>query len=145
MLDNYLIVSKEVLPEIFEKVIKVKQMMSCGEFDQVSEAVKKVGLSRSTYYKYKDHVFIPTESSLERKALISFVLSDEKGLLSEVLNLVSNNGCNILTINQNIPINGKASVIISVDVREMNVEIEELISMISRIKKVSKASLISIE
>ena len=57
MLKDYLIVHKDVLPDVFEKVVQVKKMMEQGEEIQVSDAVKKVGLSRSTYYKYKDDVF----------------------------------------------------------------------------------------
>lgn len=145
MLDEYLIVSKQILPDYFDKVIKVKEMIESGEFTQVSEAVKKVGISRSTFYKYRDYVFKPAGSNLERRALISFILNDEKGMLSEVLNTFSNCGCNIITINQNIPINGKASVVISVDVREMNLEINELINKLQQLANVRRVSLISIE
>lgn len=146
MLENYLIVSKEVLPDIFEKVIEVKKMMDSGMYTQVSDAVKKVGLSRSTYYKYKDHVFEPSMSTmLERKALISFTLSHEKGILSDVLNTLSSFGCNILTINQNIPIQRKASVIISIDVQDMHGEIQMLLDALQGIAGVSKVVLLSIE
>ena len=89
MLKDYLIVHKDVLPDVFEKVVQVKKMMEQGEEIQVSDAVKKVGLSRSTYYKYKDHVFSSSENMKERRAVISFMLSHEKGLLSEVLALIT--------------------------------------------------------
>ena len=146
MLENFLIVNKEVLPDVFHKVVEVKQMMDAGEYTQVSEAVKKVGISRSAFYKYKDHVFVPSSTTvLERKALISFVLSDEKGILSEVLNTISNFGCNVLTINQNIPIQKKASVIMSIDIKEMKDEIHELLRLLNTIKGVSKVTLMSIE
>jgi len=146
MLKNYLIVNKEVLPEVFHKVVEVKQMMDSGEYTQVSEAVKKVGISRSAYYKYKDHVFVPTSSTLlERKALISLTLNDEKGILSIVLNTVSSFNCNILTINQNIPIHNKASVMISIDVKDMKDDIEVLLQTLNTIKGVTKVALMSIE
>ena len=146
MLENFLIVNREVLPEVFDKVIMVKQMMDSGEYTQVSDAVKQVGISRSAYYKYKDHVFIPSATTLlERKALISFVLSDERGILSEVLNTISNYGCNIMTINQNIPMQRKASVILSMGVKEMKGEIHPLLKQLSNIQGVSKVNLMSIE
>jgi len=146
MLENFLIVNREVLPEVFDKVIKVKQMMENGEYSQVSEAVKKVGISRSAYYKYKDHVFVPSATTLlERIALISFVLSDERGILSEALNTISNYGCNIMTINQNIPMQKKASVILSIGVKEMKGEIHTLLKQLGEIKGVSKVNLMSIE
>lgn len=145
MLDDYLIVNKEILPDVFEKVIQVKQMMEHGDELQVSDAVKKVGLSRSTYYKYKDHVFAASQNLKERKAVISFMLSHEKGLLSEVLNIITSVMGNIITINQNIPIHSKASVTISIDVSEITVPIDELINRISTVRGISRVNLISLE
>lgn len=145
MLKDYLIVNKEVLPEVFEKVILVKRMMEQGEEIQISEAVKKVGLSRSAYYKYKDHVFEASENVKERKAVLAFMLSHEKGLLSEVLHELSRFHCNILTINQNIPIHGKASVTISIDISDMEEAIEALINTIASLKGVNRVNLISLE
>ena len=145
MLNEYLIVNKEVLPEVFEKVVQVKRMMEQGETLQVSDAVKKVGLSRSAYYKYKDHVFEASENIKERKAVLAFMLSHEKGLLSEVLHVLSASHCNIITINQNIPIRGKASVTISIDISDLNGAIEELVNQISLLHGVNRVSLISLE
>lgn len=145
MLNNYLIVNKEVLPEIFLKVIEVKEMMEEGSCSQVSEAVKKVGISRSAYYKYKDHVHTINKSNMERKAVISFSLSHKKGVLSEVLHELNSWKCNIITINQNIPIRNQAKVTISIDVSEMTILIEQLVTEISKVNGVSKCSLIAIE
>lgn len=145
MLENYLIVNKEVLPEVFEKVIQVKKMMEQGEELQVSDAVKKVGLSRSTYYKYKDHVYATSDNVKERKAVLSFMLSHQKGLLSEVLNVITSCRCNVITINQNIPIHGKANVTISVDVSEMDVSVEILMNRIAALKGVNRSVLLSLE
>ncbi len=145
MLDEYLIVNKEVLPEVFEKVVQVKRMMEQGETLQVSEAVKKVGLSRSAYYKYKDHVFEASENVKERKAVLAFMLSHEKGLLSEVLHVLSDSHCNIITINQNIPIRKKASVTISIDISDLKDTIEEVVNRIANLRGVNRVSLISLE
>ncbi len=145
MLDDYLIVHKDVLSDVFEKVIKVKAMMEQGEEVQVSDAVKKVGLSRSTYYKYKDHVFQASDNLKERKAVFAFMLSHEKGLLSEVLNIITSCYCNIITINQNIPIHHKANVTISVDISEMRVSVDELIQRMTTVKGINKVTLISLE
>lgn len=145
MLHEYLIVNKDVLPEVFEKVVEVKRMMEQGETLQVSEAVKKVGLSRSAYYKYKDHVFEASQNIKERKAVLAFMLSHEKGLLSEVLHVISDSHCNIITINQNIPIRGKASVTISFDISDLSGNIEDLVQKISSLHGVNRVSLISLE
>ena len=145
MLKDYLIVHKDVLPDVFEKVVLVKKMMEQGEEIQVSDAVKKVGLSRSTYYKYKDHVFASSENMKERRAVISFMLSHEKGLLNEVLSLITSARCNIITINQNLPIHGKANVTISIDISDMEQSPSRLVEELSTLKGVSKTTLLSLE
>lgn len=145
MLKDYLIVHKDVLPEVFEKVVQVKKMMEQGDEIQVSDAVKKVGLSRSTYYKYKDHVFSSSENVKERRAVISFMLSHEKGLLSEVLQLLSTVHSNIMTINQSIPIHGKANVTLSIDISDMEISPSSLTEKLAELKGVSKVVLLALE
>ena len=145
MSEKYLIVSKEILPDVYDKVIEARNYINDGSAKGVSEAVKMVGISRSTYYKYKDYVFSPSDSALGRKAVIALMLKHKKGVLSEVLNLLSSEKVNILTINQSIPINGKASVNISLDVSEMIISIEDLILKLKEADGVSSAKLLSIE
>jgi len=124
MKGKYLIVDKAILPDYFEKVIEARTLLRDGKFQNVSEAVKEVGISRSTYYKYKDFVFSPSDSNIGRKALISIMLEDKKGALSEILNFLYSVECNIITINQNIPINEVASIIISMDISDTKTPIE---------------------
>lgn len=145
MLTNYLIVDEALLPEVFSKVIEVKKSLDTGLFNHVSDAIKHVGISRSAYYKYKDHVFSTQDMALERKALISFILSDKKGILSYVLKVISENGGNVLTINQNIPIQKKANVLISLDIKDLQIPIQELLTLIEVIDGVSKIKLVSID
>ena len=89
MLKGYLIVDKAVLPDFFSKVVEARQLLESGKFGQVSEAVKEVGISRSTYYKYKDHILEPTDLTVGRKAVLSMLLSHEAGALSKVLGTIS--------------------------------------------------------
>lgn len=145
MVNQYYIVSKEVLPEVFTKVIEVKRMMEMGEYTQISDAVRHVGLSRSAYYKYKDHVFEVGTDSMGRKAVISFLLSHEQGRLSEVLQVITSLHGNILTIQQNIPIHAKASVSICMDITELSVAPDQLCAVIGKQEGVSKVQLIAFE
>ena len=142
---EFLIVSKEILPDYYDKVIEARNLLSEGKVKGVSEAVKMVGISRSTYYKYKDVVFTPSENSMGRKALISVMLAHKKGALSEVLNYISSVNGNILTINQNIPINDVASVIISMDISETTITIEEIIVALKKFDFVKSAKLVAME
>lgn len=145
MLKKYLIVSKKILPDVYEKVIEARNLINNGSVKGISEAVKNVGISRSTYYKYKDYVFSPSENSIGRKAVITMMLRHEKGVLSNVLNYLSAVNANILTINQSIPINGKASVSVSLDISDITQSVDDMIIETKKIKGVSAVKLISIE
>ena len=86
---EYLLVHKSVLPNSFSKVVEAKELLRSGEAVDVSEAVRKVGLSRSTYYKYKDYIFEPEESDSVRTAVVSVVLKHEPGVLGGMLTRLS--------------------------------------------------------
>jgi chorismate mutase len=145
MKGKYLIVDKAILPDYFEKVIEARTLLRDGKFQNVSEAVKEVGISRSTYYKYKDFIFSPSDSNIGRKALISIMLEDKKGALSEILNFFYSLECNIITINQNIPINEVASIIISMDISDTKIPIEEILTSLKNISYVVSARLVALE
>ena len=145
MLKKYLIVSKKILPDVYEKVIEARNLINTGSAKGISEAVKSVGISRSTYYKYKDYVFSPDENQIGRKAVISMMLRHEKGVLSNVLNYLSQEHANILTINQSIPINGRASVNVSLDISDISKSIDDVILEMKKIKGASSVKLLSVE
>lgn len=145
MLGNYLIVSKDILPDYYEKVVEARNLINEGSVKGVSEAVKIVGISRSTYYKYKDYIFTPQENALGRKAVISLLLSHEKGILSEVINRISASNINILTITQSLPINRKASVVLSIDLSDLSRNIHDVVEEMGQLNGVNYARLISVE
>ena len=142
---KFLVVDKSILPDYLEKVIEVRNLLAEGKVQNVSDAVKIVGISRSTYYKYKDFVFLPSDNALGKKALISLMLEHEKGALSEVLNFLSSVNCNIITINQNIPINEVASIIISMDISDTKTPIEEILVNLKTVKYVVSSKLVALE
>lgn len=143
MLENFLIVNKAILPDYYEKVVEARNLVNDGM--GVSEAVKIVGISRSTYYKYKEYIFVPQANATGRRAIVSLLLMHEKGILSEVLNDISNLNINILSISQSIPLNQKASVEISMDITDMMESIDELLSRLENLDGVVRAFLIAIE
>lgn len=111
----------------------------------MSHAVKLAGISRSTYYKYKDYILEPTELDSGRKAVLSMLLDHEPGVLSTLLTRISEKGGSVLTINQNMPIHGKASVTIGLDVSEMNAGTDELVEAVASVPGVDNARLVAIE
>lgn len=145
MLENYLIIHKDILPDYYEKVIEARRLVESGKVKDVSQAVKQVGISRSTYYKYKDYILEPTELDSGRKAVLSMLLDHEPGVLSTLLTRISEKGGSVLTINQNMPIHGKASVTIGLDVSEMNAGTDELVEAVASVPGVDNARLVAIE
>lgn len=145
MKGDYLIVHKKILPVYYEKVLQARNLLESGAERDVSAAVRAVGISRSTYYKYKDYIYSPDGGEMGRKAVISMLLSHEIGVLSTALNRLSALGVNVLTITQSLPIRNVASVVMTLDVAQMSVAIEETIQALEDIPGVENAALISIE
>ena len=144
-MQKFYIVDSSILPEVLDNVIEARTLLLNGEVRQVSEAVKKVGISRGTYYKYKDYVFLPDKGLNARKAVISLMLHHDKGILSEVLQIMSQGNATILTINQNIPIHDWASVVISFDISDMNISIDELMEKLRICHGVNNPQLLAVE
>ena len=145
MLDNYLIIHKSILPEYYEKVLQARRLLEDGKVREVSQAVKQVGISRSTYYKYKDFILEPTDIAGGRKAVLSMMLTHEQGVLSSLLLEISKVGCSVLTITQSLPIRGKASVTMSLDISSMDTTLTELLKKIEHTPGVELARLVAVE
>ena len=145
MLDQYLIIHKSILPEYYEKVLEARHLLEDGRIKDVSQAVREVGISRSTYYKYKDYILEPTDFSGGRKAVLSMMLTHERGVLSALLIKISDARANVLTITQSLPIRNKASVTISLDLSGMKGNMSELVAALSETPGVEQVRLLAIE
>ena len=142
---RYYIVDSSILPETFGKVIQARNLLKSGQVKRISEAAHQVGISRGTYYKYKDAIFLSGRHQHDRKAVISFMLENQRGILSKVLAQISRTDASILTINQNIPIHNIASVVISIDLSSIHDTIGYLLNRIRSIQGTRKVHLVSIE
>ena len=145
MKGDYLIVHKKILPVYYEKVLEARNLLESGAERDVSAAVRAVGISRSTYYKYKDYIYSPDGGEMGRKAVISMLLSHEIGVLSTALNKLSEMHVSVLTITQSLPVRDVASVIVTLDVSQMIESIEEALRELTQIPGVENASLVAIE
>ncbi len=125
----YILADASILPEVFPKVLQTKRLLRSGKAATVHDAVRITGISRSAYYKYKDHIFPFNE--MQGILTVYFELMDIPGTLSEILGIVAKAGCNILTINQTIPINGVASITMTMQTEGMIMEFDELMELLS--------------
>ena len=144
MIKDYLIVNKKILPDYYSKVVEARILMESSQCKSVSDAVKKVGISRSTYYKYKDYIFTPSEN-YGRKFTLSFKLDDRPGILSNILNILRDHQTSIITIHQDIPINQAAIVIVTLDGKDLVLSIDELMALLEALDGVHGVHLIAME
>lgn len=127
-----LLVDTAVLPEVFLKVVEAKRLLAIGKVRNITEAAKAVGISRSAMYKYKDSVFIHNENIDENVVTLNTSLVDRPGVLSGFINELSHMGANILTVNQNIPVDGVAPVSVSARLGQ-NIETAGLVQRLERL------------
>jgi len=142
---RFLVIDKEILPDIFEKVVEAKELLRSNKVKGITEATKEVGISRSAFYKYKDYVYTLNDSNVGKKINISFLLTHQTGVLSSVLHIISSNNGNILTINQDAPINNFASVNIVFDITNISAKLDDIIHEIMNINGVEKLDILAME
>ena len=145
MLNEYLIVEKSALPDYFLKVVEARRLLESGACAQVIDAVHAVGISRSTYYKYKDKILEPSQLTVGRKASLMLQLNHRAGMLSKVLGTVSRCNANILTITQSLPIHGKASIMLSIDLGQLKGTVDGMTDELSAIDGVENVRLLALE
>ena len=126
---KYYVIKEKAVPEVLLKVIEAKRLMDMQELT-VQQATEKAGISRSSFYKYKDDIFPFHDTAKGRTITLVIKLDDEPGLLSVVLKTVAEFHANILTIHQSIPINGIASLTLSVDVLPQTGDVAEMLEHI---------------
>ena len=113
---KYYVVRERAVPEVLLKVVEAKRLLESNRVATVQEAAEKTGISRSSFYKYKDDIFPFHEETKGKTITFIIQMDDEPGLLSMVLQTIARFHGNILTIHQSIPINGVATLTLSVDI-----------------------------
>ena len=140
---KYYLVEADVLPEIFVKVVQAKELLETGEARTVAQAVDRVNISRSAFYKYKDSITAFQDLRSGRILTVSVLLRDQPGLLSRVLSVFARYGANILTINQSIPVNGCATITISAETAGMSESMEALLEQLRAGEGVLRAEVLA--
>lgn len=141
----YFVVKQRALPEVLLKVVEANRLIETQKATSVQEAVEKVGISRSSYYKYKDDIFPFHDSSQGTTITLSCQMDDEPGLLSELLKVVADFKANILTIHQSIPINGIASLSLSIQILDTTGDVAEMVAEMEKKKGVHTVKVLARE
>ena len=127
---KYFVVQQKAIPEVLLKVVEAKRLLESEKVLPIQEAVDAVGISRSSFYKYKDDIFPFHDNSQGTTITLTFQMDDEPGILSDVLKIIAEYRANILTIHQSIPINGIASLTLSIQVLQTTGDISRMIEQL---------------
>ena len=131
---KYYVVRERAVPEVLLKVVEAQKLLDSGKASTVQEAADKTGISRSSFYKYKDDIFPFHEEAKGKTITFLIQMEDEPGILSNVLKTIANFRGNILTIHQSIPINGVASLTLSVDILPGEGDAEAMVENIEQME-----------
>ena len=141
---KFYLIREDVRPESVIKTLKVKDALKNNSNLSIYDAVKQFNLSRSAFYKYRETIFPVDEKILDQRefTLILYV-NDIVGMLAQVLNAISQLQLSVLTIHQSVPIEDKATITLSLNARNSNLSIDEVIESLREINHVTKVDLIS--
>ena len=148
--NKYYVVRDKALPEVLQKVVEVKRLLETDKNMTVQEAAEQVGLSRSSFYKYKDDILPFSDNTRGKTVTLVTQMMDEPGLLSDLLHIVADNifalyKANILTIHQTIPVNGSATVTLSVEVLSDTGNVAGMVEEIEHLKGVQNVKILGVE
>ena len=127
---KYFVVKKKALPEVLIKVVEAKRLLASERVLTIQEATDQIGISRSSFYKYKDDIFPFHENEKGQTITLVVQMDDTPGLLAEILRDVAEYGANILTIHQSIPLNGVATLTLSVEILSTTGNISDMVAEI---------------
>ena len=142
---EYYVIRRRAVPDVLLKVVEANRLVKSGQVSSVQEAVDQMGISRSSFYKYRDDI-IPFHDNAQGKTItLSLQINDVPGLLSQVLQIIAQSNVNILTIHQSIPINGVASLSISVQVLMASGDTSAMVQALEALEGVGSVEIIGKE
>ena len=130
---KYYVVRERAVPEVLLKVVEAKRLLESKRVATVQEAAERTGISRSSFYKYKDDIFPFHETTKGKTITMDIQMDDEPGLLSGVLKTIADFHANILTIHQSIPVNGIATLTLSIDILPQTGDVAEMVTKIESV------------
>ena len=142
---KYYVVREKAVSEVLLKVVEAKRILDSEQVTTVQEATEQVGISRSSFYKYKDDIFPFHDQAKGRTVTFILQMDDKPGILSDILRTVAEFRGNILTIHQSIPINGVASLSLSVQVLETTRDISEMLETMGKHRGVRNVKILAQE
>lgn len=141
---TYYVLKEKAVPDVLLKVVAAKKLIEEKKCS-VQEATELIGISRSSFYKYKDDINPFHEDTKGKTVNVVIQLLDEPGILSRVLDEIAHFKVNILTIHQSVPVGGSASLTLSVKIPETGVDYAALVSAIENVEGVHYVKILARE
>ena len=141
---KYYVVKQKALPEVLLKVAQANRLIETKGIS-VADATEQVGISRRSYYKYKEDIFPFYDNTKGKTVTFVVQMDDEQGLLSDLLHIVAVYKANILTIHQSIPVNGVATLTLSVEVKDNTGNISKMVEEIEEQNGIHYVKIVSRE
>ena len=142
---SFFVLKEKAVPEVLLKVVEAKRLLDSGKMTSVQDATEVVGISRSSFYKYKDDIFPFHENAKGKTVTMVIQLDDEPGILSLVLKTIADFHANVLTIHHSIPVNGIASLSLSIDVFPATGDVEVMKNSIESVQGIHYAKILARE
>ena len=142
---SFFVLKEKAVPEVLLKVVEAKRLLDSGKMTSVQDATEVVGISRRSFYKYKDDIFPFHENAKGKTVTMVIQLDDEPGILSLVLKTIADFHANVLTIHQSIPVNGIASLSLSIDVFPATGDVEVMKNSIESVQGIHYAKILARE
>lgn len=142
---NYFVLKEKAVPEVLLKVVEAKRLFDSGKVASVQDATEAVGISRSSFYKYKDDIFPFHETERGKTITLVIQLEDLPGLLSNILRAIDKFKYNILTIHQSVPINGIVTLTLSIDLYNTADRLDDMVATIESVEGVQYAKIMARE
>ena len=142
---KYFLVKQKAVPEVLLKVVEAKRLLESESAITVQEATEKLGISRSSFYKYKDDILPFYDNAKGKTITLVIQMDDEQGLLSDLLHVVAVYKANILTIHQSIPVGGVATLTLSVEVRENTGNVSTMVEELEAVSGVHYVKILARE
>ncbi|SDN46603.1 ACT domain-containing protein [Alkalicoccus daliensis] len=140
--DQFYLVREDMLSEAMLKTVEAKRLLESDTVQTINEAVNEVELSRSAFYKYKDGIF-PFHTMVKEKIItLTIHLQDQSGSLSKLLSMVAQTGANVLTINQTIPLQGKATITLTIETAAMTSDVTGLLDQMQQLEAVQRVEIV---
>lgn len=138
---QFYLVDFSILPEAIKKTIRVKEMLKSGSSGTINEAVHKVNMSRSAYYKYKDHVASADDDKEDRVVVLFIIMQDDIAVFGRILRRIAKEKQEVLFVNRTKISEKLYSSVITLKTKESAEDMESLYEALKETKGIQSLTM----